>query len=202
MLRIIEPPSVAAGPSGPFDLGDLEPSARPVADPGWGLPGAIASNMERNYSVTNLTAVASGTLRVAGGCILPRGVEINSVSFKTGDTGLTTPTHQWMCILDQSRNVLAKTVDNTNVAWGAQTVRTLALSAPYTPAEDTPVYLGLLITAATVGTSNGIQSSTSVTGLTPIMAASSTAGLTDPASLGAVAGALTAIAGFSFCCVS
>jgi hypothetical protein len=104
--------------------------------------------------------------------------------------------------VDQSLNVLAKTADDTTTAWNLNTTKTLAISGGYTPTTDLPVYLGIMVAATTVPTLVQVGISTVIGGLTPMIAATSTTGLTTPASLGATAGALTALNGLAYAYVS
>ena len=141
---------------------------------------------------TNFT---SGRLHLAGGVVLRAGVQYSSISVITGGTAAGTPLNQWMCLVDTSLNVLAKTTDDTTTAWATNTRKTLNLSTPYTPAADTPVYVGLVVVATTLPTMRGVVagSAAMVTAHgAPYAAATSTTALTNPATLGATAAALTA----------
>jgi hypothetical protein len=139
-------------------------------------------------------AIVSGTLFLSAGpgTVLPGGVTITNLAFLCGGTGAGTPLNQWFCLVDQSRNVLVKTVDDTTTAWSAGATKTLALSAPYTPTSDVAVYFGIVVVATIAPTITGVTGGVGLTGIAPIMSGSSTTGLTNPASLGGTANALTA----------
>jgi len=88
--------------------------------------------------------------------------------------------------------VIAKTVDDTTTAWSTNAPKTLNLSATYTPTVDTPVYLGIMIAAGTMPDLRCANASNVPYQQAPIVCGNSTTGLTNPASLGATAGAITA----------
>lgn len=170
----------------------------------WLPTGAIQSTIPGDRTASSGAAglLTSGRLTLAGGVVLPRSRLISSITFVAAGTGAGTPTNQWFCLVDQSLNVLAKTVDDTTTAWAANAAKTLSIAGGYTPATDKAVYLGIVVAAATVPTLTQISIATPVGGLTPMIAATSTTGLTNPASLGATAGALTALAGLPYAYVS
>ncbi len=158
----------------------------------WAPTGTIAENFSRVLGLANATGVASGTLRLSGGMVLPSGVPINNITMSSATTAAGTPTNQWFCLVRASDlAVLAKTVDDTTAAWVGSTVKTLALSATYTPTEDTPVYVGLLVAATTPPSMAGQNSLRGPNDLVPVLIGNSTTGLTNPASLGATAAAIT-----------
>lgn len=166
----------------------------------WGASAGVVESMDRADVTGNVAAAASGTLYLAGGGIVAEGVTVSRVGFVSGATAAVTPTNQFFCIVNAlTLAVLAKTADDLTTAWAANTVKELVLSAPYTFIEDTPVYIGLVVAAATLPTLAGANlQNAPLAALAPIIAGTSTAGLTTPASLTAVAGALTGVLGFPF----
>lgn len=161
----------------------------------WAPAGAITVNANRADAglINNTGVLTSGRLQLAGGLVIPAGATVSAISFVSGTQAAETPTNQWFCLVDVNLNVLAKTADATNAAWAANTVKTLTLATPYTAPREMPVYAGLMVAAGTVPDLRGVTSATATTAIVPILAASSTTGLTTPASLGATAGALTAV---------
>jgi hypothetical protein len=181
-MPVLSQPSSSSAAANPQDLRERS----------WLPSGALAANFVRpGWNGTN-ASITSGTMRLIGGIVLPANVAINSISLAAGGTGAGTPTHQWFCLVKASDlSVLGKTVNDTTTAWATQTVKTLALSATYTPTSDTVVYVGVVVVAATPPN----LSAHSVTfgwfhSTAPKLSADSTSGLTDPASLGATAAAL------------
>lgn len=141
----------------------------------------------------------SGTLRLVGGAVIPAGVTVSNIRFYSATTAAVTPTNQWFCLVRQSDlSVLAKTQDDTTNAWTANTAKTLSLATAsggtgvYTPTVETAVYVGIMVAA---GTRPSLVGYTLVTGdvstATPQFGGDSTAALTNPASLGATAAALS-----------
>jgi hypothetical protein len=159
----------------------------------WLLPGALGETIGRDR-VPAVQTLTSGTLLLSGGCVLRGGQAVTSITFLSGNVAGATLTNQWFCLVKQSDlSILRKTVDDTNAAWPANTAKTLNLSSTYIPANDTAIYLGCLTTATTPPNLRGGSSQSVVIGLAPIYCGTSTTGLTDPASLGATAGALSAL---------
>lgn len=169
------------------------------ANTSWGPTGSIDSTFPRNSSrTTSISHLSLGRLSLLGGIIIPRDTTVTSISVLSGTTAATSPTHQWFCLVDQNGNVLKKTVDDTTTAWNASAVKTLALSSTYTPTADTAVYLGIVVTGGVVPTLVGDSGTAAVNGLLPMTSATANSGLTDPASLGATVGALTASTAFAY----
>lgn len=170
----------------------------------WAPTGSIADNADRIGStfVNNTGLLTSGRLQLAGGLVIPAGATVTNISFMSGTQAAATPTAQWFCLLDQNRNVLAKTADATNTAWAANTVKTLALATPYTPTSDMPVYAGIVVVAGTAPDLIGVIGNAVLAAVAPVLAGYSTTGLTNPASLGATGAAITAVAVNPFCYLS
>ncbi len=153
-----------------------------------------ASTFERNRTFSNTSALTSGTLQLCGGAIMRPKQLVSSVSFVSASTAAVAPTAQWFCIVRQrDLAVLAKTADDTNVAWPTFTLKTLAIATPITVEEWTPVYLGIVVVAGTpINLHGNIPSGASPAIATPKLCGASTAGLTTPGTLGATADAITA----------
>jgi hypothetical protein len=167
----------------------------------WAPTGALCETFDRrSYQNDNLNLLAGGQLYLAGGAVLPAGRTASQVMFGAATAGAVTPTHQWFCIVRRSDlAVLAKTVDDTTTAWAPNTFKTLNLAATLTVPVDTPVYLGVVVTAGTLPTLIGVgPNGTNIGSRPPLLNGGSTAGLTDPASLGANAAALAAVAGIAY----
>jgi hypothetical protein len=157
----------------------------------WKPNGVLYENFSRLRVGTVEATIGTGTLFVFVGPYLYAGDTITNILMMSGSAGATTPTHQWFALLDTSLNVLRKTADDTSVAWGTFSTKTLALSSTYVPAADIQTLGAVLVTAATPPNFRGMPQTAGIAALAPILMGTSTAGLTDPASLGATAGALT-----------
>lgn len=159
----------------------------------WTPDGVIAETGEGRYFTGGSQAIlTSGTLRVTGLVVAPAGKTISQVRLVSGSTAAVTPLNQWFCIVRLSDfAVMAKTVDDTTAAWGTTTVKTLALTAPWTPSVNTPVYVGACVVATTTPSLIGWSVGTAVIGgANPKVGGDSTTGLTTPASLGATIAAV------------
>jgi hypothetical protein len=155
-----------------------------IARQAWRPTGAIAENVPRMTASTNL-ALVPGTLDLYGGLVIPQGKTVNSISFVSGGTAAGTPTNQWFCLIDAlTLAILGKTADDGATAWGLNTLKTLALSAPYTALADIAVYLGIMVAATTAPSIAGTTATGNNMGaITPRMSQHANAGLTNPASL-------------------
>lgn len=154
--------------------------------------GALDETCDRE-SASTLTAFVSGVLRLAGFVVARAGVPVSGVSFMTGSTGGATLTNQFFAIVRKSDlAVLAKTVDDGATAWGANTVKRLAIPGTWVPSQDEICYLGGSVVATTMPQVLGCNSNAGVNAVPPLRNGSSSTGLTDPASLGPTAAAVGA----------
>jgi hypothetical protein len=168
------------------------------------LPGqGIEETINRPDVVSNAIPLTSGTLLLAGGAVIRAKQPVSRIGFVSGTTAGATLTAQWFALIRQSDlAVLAKTVDDAATAWPANTLKELALSAPYTPDDDTAVYLACLVAATTPPSLMGVAFANAVMaslgGVASTVCGTSTTGLTNPASLGANAAAITATVNWAY----
>lgn len=144
--------------------------------------------------MANISPLASGSLQCVAGAVIPAGTAINTIAFFSGTTAVSIPLNQWFCLLDMARNVLVKTVDDTTTAWAANAKKGLALASTFTPTVDTAVYVCVNVVATIVPGLTGINSPNAgniINQSPPILAGTSTTGLTTPASLGGTAAVFT-----------
>lgn len=166
-------------------------SGAELASRGWLPTGAIAETLPFRIAGAAMT-LTSGTMFLVGGVVVPAFRTVTSVTFISNSVASVTPANQWFCLVRLSDSaVLAKTVDDTTTAWAANTTKTLALSSTYTPTTDTAVYLGIVHVAATPVNLTSLAVHAGSATVAPAMAGTSTASLTNPASLGASATAPT-----------
>jgi hypothetical protein len=160
-------------------------------------PTGILENLSRFRALANIAVLSTGRLSLVAGLVIPAGKAINTLTAFSGTTAPVLPTNQWFCLTDMARNVLVKTVDDGTTAWAANSEKGLATATTWTPTVDTPVYFGIMVAATTtVPSLSGLASaaaSIAVNGKVPIISGLSSTGLTNPASLGATAAALTAV---------
>lgn len=161
--------------------------------------GAIAETCPRiGCTISNSAALTSGTLRTVG-LMLPANRVVSSISFVSGTTALDTGQNQWFCLLDASRAMVACTADDTNNAWGSNTVKTLNIatiasgaSATYTTPSAGLYYLGVMVKAGVaVPSMLAVVGSTTIFSLAPIMSGNSSTGQTTPPAFPFTAGAIT-----------
>jgi hypothetical protein len=161
----------------------------------WLPGGAISETMPRSDVVSGAVPLASGTLLLAGGAVLPKGKPVSRVAFVSGTTLRTPGTNEWFCIVRQSDlTVLAVTVDELAAALAANTLRELALAVPYTPTDDTAVYLGMVSVGGTPPSLAGVVlNNAAIAGAltTPPLCGTSSTGLTTPVAVGSTVAAIT-----------
>lgn len=161
------------------------------------LPWANASVITRTIDPSRVAVsgaavvIVSGTLKLSGGATIPGGRTVTNIVCYSGSQVAATSTHCWFCLVDRNLNVVAKTVDDTAASpWSANTRKSLALSATYTPTNAIEVYIGVVVVATTVPNLAGIGAATTPYAQLAVSGYSTT-GLTDPASLGGTAAALS-----------
>lgn len=161
----------------------------------WMPTGSFDQSFDRELISTTGVTITSGTLRLTGKLAVPAGQPVTSISFY-GVGAVVTPANWWFCLVRASDlSVLGKTADQTTTAWAASTEKTLAITGgPLTFSVETAVYAGILQVAATPSTMGASAAPSVMIGAAPSLGGNSTTGLTDPASLGATAGAITAAA--------
>lgn len=154
--------------------------------------GQTYSRRDQVVNVAN--PFVSGTLLVAGGAVALGGVKISGITVSMGTAVSTVTTNRWFCLIDRNLNVLAKTVDQGAVETTANQMLNLVITNGFTPADDIAVYIGMVNVGTTGPDVRAKNGSYSVGGgaANPPIAGTSTTGLTNPASLGATAAAITA----------
>lgn len=87
---------------------------------------------------------------------LKAGETYSSITIVKGATNLANQTNQWFALLkwvgSNNFEVLRATVDDTTAAWADTTSKTLSLSEPYTPTEDTAAYLAVCMVTSSGST--------------------------------------------------
>jgi hypothetical protein len=151
------------------------------SDINYGPSGCIAETIPR-YICTETNAViptASGTLFMQA-IYLRAGMYVSYISWHSATTAAGTPTHWIFGLYDVSRNLLATSADQLTAAWAANTMKTLAMTTPYTVPSSGLYYIGMFMTATTIITSKGNTAKTGgqLAAQTPILHGISTTGLT------------------------
>ncbi len=153
---------------------------------------AIRASMARSSGFANVAPLSTGRLYMVA-VHHAAGEVVTAISFLSATTALSGGTNQWAALFTSARVQLAVSADDTSTAWGASTVKTFTLSAPYTITATGLYYYGLNVTASTVPTLAGQSTLAAVTGVAPILSGYADASLTNPASCPATAAAITSL---------
>jgi hypothetical protein len=127
---------------------------------------------------------------------LRAGMSINNISFCSATTAAGTPTHYCFALYTAALALCGSSADQTSTAWTANTLKTLALLAPYVVPTSGLYYLALPFVATTVPTLKGGTAKTdgslqnAAPALTGVSGTTYTTG-TAPATITAIAGAVT-----------
>lgn len=171
------------------------PSGRDIA---FAPTTAVAETIPRNSIAITTAVISSGSTGASGTLILsaiylPANTVVNNFNILIG-TASSGVTHQWFCLCNSARVVVAVTADNTGTDLTANTVYTQALTAAYTVPTAGLYYVGFNIAAATtVPTAYGYTGNATANGLAPrLFGASSVTQTTPPAIGGSAQTAITA----------
>jgi hypothetical protein len=156
------------------DLGFLNVGGRPD-------PDAVfhRANLPR-FSLDDVAAAATGVM-LSTPLYLCEGDLITNLTFISGATAMVTPTNWWFALYNGASAFLAQTADQTSAAWAADTVKTLALTAPWKITKSGVYWPSISITAATVPTLVGCGTAKPVLTGEINMAQTSGSGLTTTA---------------------
>lgn len=168
-----------------------------------GPTGTFAESIPRNncFEVNTTAPTASGTLWMQS-IFVESGRIVNNILWHSATTAANTPTNNIIGLYDINRNLLAQTANQTTAAWAANTMKTIALTAPYTIPSSGLYYVGFLMTATAVITSKGTTARTAsqLAGQAPILQGTSSTGLTT--ALPNPAAAITVSTASAWCALS
>lgn len=163
-----------------YDAAAGKYSYNPVTGETPGIGGTQAETMPRHViTETNSVMGASGVLNMQA-IYLKAGQLVSNISLHSATTAAGTPTNYRFGLFDGSRNLLAESANQTTTAWGAQTLKTLAMTTPYRVLVSGLYYIGYYMTATTVPTMKGNTTKTGgqLAGTAPILQGTSSTGLT------------------------
>ena len=161
--------------------------------------GVQYQTYDRRLATGTVFAPTSGTLYLTA-IWLPAGTVVNGITFVSSSTGETGGTHLWYAFYKQDLTLMAQATDNTGAtAFAANTAFRMALTAAQTCPYTGLYYLGFMCAQSAGGTPTllnivlptNANAVGAITGMTPILAATSSTALA--ASAPNPAGALTAI---------
>lgn len=161
--------------------------------------GAAAESLLRSLASGSINLV-SGTLMLTA-IPLRAGQVVTNLSFISTGTPAGTPTHWFFALYSQALALLGQTADQVAAAWAANTLKTLALAAPYTVPTTGVYYAGVMVAATTPPTiAGGPTMQAGVSTLVPLLTGNSSAGLV--ATAPGPAGAITAGVNHAYCYAS
>ncbi len=118
--------------------------------------GAVAQSFDRAAAtIADLTIATTGQLYYMQ-LPLPVGALVSALTFRSGETAASTPTHQWACLMDSTRAIQAISADKTTTAWAADTDVTFTMGTAFRIPSGGPWYAGLMVAASTVPTIDGV----------------------------------------------
>lgn len=152
---------------------------------GAGIPpvDAISETFPRRHAVSTAYAPATGVLQMFG-IYLPANKTITNINFVSGGTAEATGTNLWFALYDQNLNLLAQSTNDTGAtSFAANTNLRKALTAAQTTKYAGLYYVGYMMTAGTMTTllCLAAPASSVANGIVPIIAATSSTGLTTTA---------------------
>lgn len=143
---------------------------------------AIAETCDRR-TVGGALTVTAGTLFMSG-IPLPRGAPIANIVFASAATVSAGLTNWWFGLFDANRVCLGLTADQLAATWPANTVKSLALTAPVTIPADGLYFLGLMVAGTTPPNFQACLASNALLAIAPnISASTSNTGMTTPPTL-------------------
>jgi hypothetical protein len=152
--------------------------------------GSLAASLDRASASFGITLpVSSGVLNVSA-LYIPAGTVVSNINFQCGNSGSSGVAHNWGCLLDANRNLLAISGDNTsaNLVMNAPKAYPIANVASGPASSWQCPTSGLYYAGFMFANSGGSQPlmvgqtdpSTSVMGLPPILCGTSNGSLSTP----------------------
>ena len=123
-----------------------------------GSPAAtLVENFPRDQISTDLVASLVTQVMTSVPILLQQGDVVTNLSFLSGATAAGTPTNWWFALYSNAATpaLLAQSADQTSTAWAADTLKTLALSAPQSIAVTGIYWAAIMVKATTVPTLMG-----------------------------------------------
>jgi hypothetical protein len=126
-----------------------------------GRSGDLYENVPRFNITSTLTLGTAATTYWFSGLVLAAGITITNVNVSITTAG-TAPSVRWFALVDAATRVVLARTNNSTTIWAANAINQAALSAPYTPIADVPIFVVMgnanpttaAIMAATPGTIN------------------------------------------------
>lgn len=156
----------------------------------------FAQTFDRRLATGTVFALTSATMYLTG-IWLPAGKVVTGITFVSGSTAESGGSNLWYALYKSDLTFMAQATSNTGAAaFAANTAFRMALTAAQTCPYSGLYYLGICVVGTSMTLLNSVAASANanggITGMTPIVAATSSTALTGTAP--SPAGALTAIA--------
>jgi hypothetical protein len=112
--------------------------------------GTFRKTMARRQATIDTSALTTQVM-LSTAIVLYAGDVVTNLTFVSGATAANTPTNWWFALYSNAATpaLIAQTADQTTTAWGANTVMTKALSAPYTVVTTGVYYAAIMVKATT-----------------------------------------------------
>lgn len=164
--------------------------------------GLLKANLRRSECGGNLAALTTQVMTSVA-LYLEAGDVVTSLTFCSATTAAGTPTNWWFALYSTAATpaLLAQTADQASAAWAANTVKTVALAAPYTAPTTGVYYAAVMVKATTpptlLGAALNVNASSAVVAGQKVLAYTSGSSLTDTAP--ATIATPTAVATVPYC---
>jgi len=148
--------------------------------------GLLRANLRRSECGGNLAALTTQVM-TAVALYLEAGDVVTNLTFCSATTAASVPTNWWFALYSTAATpaLLAQTADQTTTAWAANTVKTVALAAPYTVPTTGVYYAAIMVKATTpptlLGASLNANAAAAVVTGQKVLANTSGTSLTDTA---------------------
>lgn len=160
----------------------------PTSSEDWLVAGAPSGLRAQSIRALDCNADLSAlTTQVMLSVALPlqTGDLVTNLTFKSGATAAGTPTNYWFALYSPAGALLSQSADQTNTAWAANTVKTLALGTAQRVSASGVYYAAIMVKASTpptlIGASVGIAGASASILSSKILAQTSGSSLTDTA---------------------
>jgi hypothetical protein len=179
-----------------------DPNANSVLDP-WAVAGntvpTLGQTCDRPVASSTWTAPTAATHTLFGGIVIPAGRTVTNVNFYYTTAAATITIYYVSLIRLSDLSVLATSANATGAWAAAPATKTTAVSTPYTPTVDTPVYVGIALASTTAAVIDAAAARAAAGNFAraPILCGTTTTPTTTPIS--GTAGALTAILQQAYC---
>lgn len=152
-------------------------------------PASCVAETFSRKGLANVAPLSTGRLSVQA-IKLRKNQIVTSISFLSGTQAAVAPT-AWLFSLfapGVGGARLGQSADQTSTAWAASTLKTLALTTPYTVTATGIYYVGIHMAAGTVVSLAGIATLATVKAIAPSRGGTADTGLTTaaPATLGTI----------------